>query len=135
MWSAGERSLAGLSTALRTLALQAAFREQTLDQYLPFVLGNRYTHLQTELVLMVSGAVLASIAGAMWGLNSAKGWISGSWLYIPATLVTQLALIPFVDFSRVSGVLVFNLISAVPSVLLNLLLTYRGFHSHRVASA
>jgi len=38
----GERSLAGLSTALRTLALQAAFREQTLDQYLPFVLGNRY---------------------------------------------------------------------------------------------
>src|SRR2546428_603829 len=38
----GQRSLAGLSTTLRTLALQAAFREQTLDQYLPFVLGNRY---------------------------------------------------------------------------------------------
>src|SRR6266705_3409346 len=38
----GQGSLAGLSTTLRTLALQAAFREQTLDQYLPFVLGNRY---------------------------------------------------------------------------------------------
>ena len=38
----GQGSLAGLSTTLRTLALRAAFREQTLDQYLPFVLGNRY---------------------------------------------------------------------------------------------
>jgi long-chain acyl-CoA synthetase len=38
----GERSLAGWSTALRTLGLQAAFRAQTLDQYLPFVLNNRY---------------------------------------------------------------------------------------------
>jgi len=30
------------STALRTLALQASFREQTLEQYLPFILYNRY---------------------------------------------------------------------------------------------
>ena len=28
--------------ALRTLGLQASFREQTLEQYLPFVLHNRY---------------------------------------------------------------------------------------------
>ena len=108
----------------------ALFPEQFL-----FVLGNRYAHLQDELLLMVSGAVLASIAGAMWGLNSAKGWISGSWMYIPATLVTQIALIPFVDFAQVSSVLFFNLISAIPSVLLNLVLSYRGFRSHRFASA
>jgi long-chain acyl-CoA synthetase len=38
----GAESLAGLSTALRTLGLQASFREQTLDQYLPFILENRY---------------------------------------------------------------------------------------------
>jgi long-chain acyl-CoA synthetase len=38
----GKKSLAGLSTALRTLELQAKFREQTLDQYLPFILHNRY---------------------------------------------------------------------------------------------
>ncbi|HJT82399.1 MAG TPA: hypothetical protein VJ719_14490 [Chthoniobacterales bacterium] len=100
-----------------------------------FVLGNRYTHLSGELVWMVAGAVLASIASAMWGLNSAKGWISGSWLYIPATLVTQIALIPFIDFSSVNGVLFFNLISAIPSVLLNMLLSYRGFRNYRGAFA
>ena len=30
------------SKALRTLGLQARFREQTIDQYLPFILENRY---------------------------------------------------------------------------------------------
>jgi long-chain acyl-CoA synthetase len=38
----GEAALTGWSTALRTLGLQATFREQTLDQYLPFILHNRY---------------------------------------------------------------------------------------------
>ncbi|PYV18481.1 MAG: hypothetical protein DMG21_04760 [Acidobacteria bacterium] len=38
----GKNQLAGWSAALRTLGLQASFREQTLDQYLPFVLHNRY---------------------------------------------------------------------------------------------
>ncbi len=38
----GRKSLAGWQSALRTLGLQARFREQTLDQYLPFILHNRY---------------------------------------------------------------------------------------------
>jgi long-chain acyl-CoA synthetase len=38
----GRQSIAGWQSALRTLGLQAKFREQTLDQYLPFILHNRY---------------------------------------------------------------------------------------------
>ena len=38
----GRATLAGLSTALRSLSLQTTFREQVLDQYLPFILHNRY---------------------------------------------------------------------------------------------
>jgi hypothetical protein len=38
----GAESLTGLSTALRATGLQASFREQTLEQYLPFILENRY---------------------------------------------------------------------------------------------
>lgn len=112
------------------IALAAFFPAQFL-----FVLGNRYTHLGAELLLMVSAAVLSSLAGAIWGLNSAKGWISGSWLYIPSTLLTQIALIPFTNFTTVSGVLWFNLISTIPSVLLNLGLSYRGFRSQHTAVA
>ncbi|MGH9436268.1 MAG: SDR family oxidoreductase, partial [Terriglobia bacterium] len=38
----GARPLTEISGALRKLSLQSKFREQTLDQYLPFVLQNRY---------------------------------------------------------------------------------------------
>lgn len=94
-----------------------------------FVLGNQYSHLQRELLLMVGGAVVAALAGTLWALNASKAWIAGSWIYIPLTLATQVALIPFTDFTSVSSVLAFNLLSLLPSLLLNIWLGYRGFRS------
>lgn len=94
-----------------------------------FVLGGKYAHLDRELLLLVGGAVIAAMASTLWSLNAAKAWIAGSWLYIPLTLGTQLALIPFTDFGSVPGVLTFNLISAIPSLLLNIALSYRGFRT------
>jgi len=98
------------------------------NQFL-FVLGNRYAHLHRELLLMIVVAVITALSGTLCLLNASKAWVSGAWLYIPLTLVTQIALIPFTDFSSVAGVLVFNLISAAPSLLLNLALSYRGFRN------
>ncbi|MGI8431097.1 MAG: lipopolysaccharide biosynthesis protein [Chthoniobacterales bacterium] len=92
-----------------------------------FILGNRYSHLQYELLLMVAGATLNMVASTLWALNASRAWIIGSWLYIPLTLTTQVALIPFLDFSTVTGVLTFNLFSAVPSLLLNIGLSFHGF--------
>ncbi len=99
------------------------------------VLGNKYAHLDRELVLMVAGAVASALTGTFWALNSSKAWIAGSWLYIPLTLATQVALIPYTDFSSVRGVLIFNLISALPNLLLNFVLSFRGFRSMRTATA
>jgi hypothetical protein len=98
-----------------------------------FVLGNKYSHLQRELLLMIAGTVMNVLAGALWFLNASKAWVAGAWLYIPLTLATQIALIPYTDFSDVRQVLIFNLISAVPSLLLNIVLSYRGFRSFQSA--
>jgi len=103
------------------------------NQFL-FVLGNRYTHLHRELLLMIGVAVITALGGTLWLLNASKAWIAGAWLYIPLTLATQIALIPFTDFSSVAGVLMFNLISGVPSLLLNLALSYRGFRTFAPAA-
>jgi len=111
-----------LAFSLLVLAGAALFPAQFL-----FVLGNKYAHLGRELLLMVAGAVVAAIAGTLWALNASKAWVSGAWLYVPLTLATQVALIPFTDFSSVAGVLIFNLISQLPSLLLNMALSYRGF--------
>src|ERR1700726_2146522 len=102
------------------------------DQFL-FVLGSKYAHLHRELLLMVGGAVLSALTGTFWALNASKPWVAGSWLYIPLTLATQIALIPYTDFSSVMGVLTFNLISAIPNLLLNIALSYRGFRSFQSA--
>jgi len=104
------------------------------DQFL-FVLGSKYAHLHRELLLMVGGAVLSALTGTFWALNASKAWVAGSWLYIPLTLAAQIALIPYTDFSSVMGVLTFNLISAIPNLLLNIALSYRGFRSFQSAPA
>jgi O-antigen/teichoic acid export membrane protein len=108
-------------------------------QFLPseflFVLGNKYAHLHRELLLMVGGAVIGALTGTFWALNASKAWVSGAWLYIPLTVVTQIALIPYTDFSSVSGVLTFNILSSIPNLLLNIALSYRGFRSLQSATA
>ncbi len=106
----------------------AIFPEQFL-----FLLGNKYFHLHRELLLIVGGAVLSSLAGTFWALNASRAWVAGSWLYIPLTLATQIALVPYTDFSSVKGVLTFNLLSAIPNLLLNIVLSYRGFRSFQSA--
>ncbi|HSP45846.1 MAG TPA: hypothetical protein VLO30_07625 [Chthoniobacterales bacterium] len=100
-----------------------------------FVLGAKYAHLERELGLMVGGAVVGTLTGTFWTLNASKAWIAGSWLYIPLTLATQIALIPVTDFSSVRSVLLFNLLSAMPNLLLNLVLSFRGFATLRVREA
>jgi O-antigen/teichoic acid export membrane protein len=116
--------------SLVILAVATFFPEQFL-----FVLGSKYAHLHRELLLMVGGAVVGALTGTFWALNASKAWVSGAWLYIPLTLATQIALIPYTDFSSVSGVLMFNLLSAVPNLLLNVALSYRGFRSFQPARA
>lgn len=104
------------------------------DEFL-FVLGSKYAHLHRELLLMVAGAVLSALTGTFWALNASKAWVSGAWLYIPLTLGTQIVLIPYTDFSSVTGVLLFNLFSAIPNLLLNIVMSYRGFRSLQPAFA
>jgi O-antigen/teichoic acid export membrane protein len=120
----------GVSLFSAVILAAAAFYP---DQFL-YILGHKYTHLHRELTLMVAAAVLNAIAGTLWALNASKAWVAGSWLYIPLTLATQIALIPFTDFSSVPGVLTFNLFSVIPSLVLNIILSNRGFRAFRAAT-
>lgn len=118
---------AGIAGSVAGISLLILSGAVLLPNEFLLVLGNKYSHLQRELLLMVGGATLNMIASTLWALNASRAWIAGSWLYIPLTLGTQLLLIPFIDFSSVTGVLTFNLCSACPSLLLNIGLSYRGF--------
>ena len=126
---------AAIVGAVAGFSLVVIFAAAFFPEAFLFVLGSKYAHLERELVLMVAGSVATALTGTFWALNSSKAWITGSWLYIPLTLATQAALIPFTDFTTVRGVLIFNLLSATPNLLLNFVLSYRGFRSLRLATA
>jgi len=118
---------AGIVTAVGAFSLVVLGGSILLTTEFLFVLGNKYSHLHRELTLMVAGASVTMMSGTLWCLNASRAWITGSWLNIPLTISSQILLIPFIDFSTVAGVLIFNLLSAVPSLLLNAILSYRGF--------
>jgi O-antigen/teichoic acid export membrane protein len=126
---------AGIVAGVSVFGLSILLGANLFPHEVLLVLGGNYTHLHTELVLMIASAVLSSITATLWALNAARAWVVGSWFYIPLTLVTQIALIPFVDFTSVAGVLTFNLVSTVPNLLLNLVLSCRGFHALQSAPA
>jgi O-antigen/teichoic acid export membrane protein len=125
---------AAIAGGVVTFSLVVLLAAEFFPSEFLFILGNKYAHLHRELLLMVGGAVAGALTGTLWALNASKAWITGAWLYIPLTLATQIALIPYTDFSSVSGVLIFNLLSSIPNLLLNAALSYRGFRSLQLAS-
>src|SRR3954470_5725368 len=63
-----------LAFTLIVIALAALFPNEFL-----LILGNKYAHLQRELLLMVAGAVLSALTGAFWTLNASRAWVAGAW--------------------------------------------------------
>ena len=102
----------------------------TFPQELLWILGNKYSHLQKELFLMVFTAMIYSISSVAWSLNNSRGWIKDSWLIIPSTILVQILLLIILDVSNVKGVIIFGLISALPTLLVNFYLNYKGFSEH-----
>lgn len=104
------------------VALATLFPDQLL-----WILGSKYSHLRSELVLMMLMTASSSIVATMWSLNSSKAWIKHSWLNIPGTLTVQVLLLLLLDISTLDGVLWFGILSVIPTFILNAALTYQGF--------
>jgi O-antigen/teichoic acid export membrane protein len=98
------------------------------DQLL-WILGPKYSHLRSEVVLMMALTSFSSVVGAMWLLNAAKAWVKYTWINIPSVILMQVILLSFLNISTLNGVLWFGVLSLVPTFLLNCGLSYRGLYS------
>lgn len=112
---------AGVLFGLSLMALARFFPDQLL-----WVLGAKYAHLREALFLMMTMTALNAVITGMWALNQTKAWIKYSWLNIPAVLLTQALLLLLLDTRSLDGVLWFGILSLVPTLLLNAMLSYRG---------
>lgn len=91
-----------------------------------FVLGSQYSNLEQEIILMAVSQTVTALSTVLWNINSTKGWIELSWLFPPAIILTQIALLLFLDISTVRGVIIFSTLSIMPASCLNFVMTYKG---------
>jgi O-antigen/teichoic acid export membrane protein len=104
-----------------SVGLFAVFPKQCLS-----VLGAQYSGLRSEGILMAGCAVVSTVAGLLWAINSARAWIVSPLVLIPCTIVVQAAAVSVVNLSTVSGVLLFTIYSCVPSIVLSLWLAVKN---------
>lgn len=102
------------------------------DQFL-WILGSKYSHLRSELIIMALATSFNSLVGLMVSINHSKAWVKHMWVEIPTTLFFQISLLTVLDVSTVRGIVLFSLFSNIPLFLVNAALTYQGFLKQEVA--
>lgn len=84
------------------------------------VLGPQYRGLHRELAWIVGASAVSLVAMASYLLNSARGWVRGVWIGVPATLVTQMALALYVDLSSVRGAVLMQASAFAAPLVINI---------------
>lgn len=65
------------------------------------LLGDDYSNLASELVIVSLGSGLIALGNAWRNLNFARNWVAGSWVFMPATVLWLLIGIFFIDLGNV----------------------------------
>lgn len=89
-----------------------------------FIFGKKYSHLTTELVWLVGGAMMSLVTGVIFKINASRGWVIKWWLFIPVGLITQIVCLFFLDISTVIGVIQYNIILNIPALIMFVYLFY-----------
>jgi O-antigen/teichoic acid export membrane protein len=105
----GYLAISGLS-----VAVIAMFPSQVLS-----VLGRQYSDLRSDGILMAACAVVATVAGLLWAINSSRAWIVSPAILIPCTIAVQAICASMLNLSTVRGVLLLSMYSWVPSIVLS----------------
>lgn len=77
------------------------------------VLGKNYSNLTTEVVLMTISSCVGMAGGITYSVSVSRGWILPPVINIGGNILTQVALLFFLDLSTTKGVLIFSIANAV----------------------
>lgn len=104
----------GLIALLGTAIVGAVY---LLPDLFLWILGDKYSDLQHEVVIMTMGNCLMLISGVAHMMSSSRGIIPNPYLFIATTIVGQVLLLAFVvDYTTLSGVLWFAVFSAMVNI-------------------
>jgi O-antigen/teichoic acid export membrane protein len=84
-----------------------------------FLLGNKFSHLQIELVYSILAACIMLISNAAFSLYTSKGWLMNPWLAICINVVFIVVGALLFNVSTLRGILKFNVFLAITEMLLH----------------
>lgn len=118
------------AVALGTCVVCAGF---LLPGIFIWLIGPNYSHLSSDLGLLLLASCLNLVSGLMWSMHSARKWVFGwgVWFYIAITILVQLACIKLVALETVTGILVFSIYTALALFAVCLVWAFAGFRKDR----
>ncbi|HVT18475.1 MAG TPA: hypothetical protein VHQ90_20145 [Thermoanaerobaculia bacterium] len=115
------------AAALSLLGASLAFPRAFLA-----LLGEHYSGLDSELLLVVAGSGLTLLDGYLVSVNLARSWTRWQGLAVLCLAVTQAGLVHVLPLGTTRGVLSFNLLSAAAAFVLQLAVSILGFTRPRL---
>jgi O-antigen/teichoic acid export membrane protein len=91
------------------------------------VIGQSYSGLHRELVLVVAGSGLTLLGGYAVSLNLARSWTRWETAAVLVLFLSQAALAAVLPLGTTSGILLFNLGTAAVGLALQIAVTWTGF--------
>lgn len=91
------------------------------------LLGQKYSGLESELLLVVCGSGLTLVGGYLVSVNLARSWTRWQGLAVLGLAITQAILVKALPLGTTRGVLTFNLLSSSVGLTLQLAITITGF--------
>jgi len=104
-----------------------------LGRFLPglflWILGPKYSTLRYEVLLVLIGSSLRYLSGSMWVIHSSRRFVYwwNNLSVIALTLLVQVVFLFKGNLGTVRDALMFNIISAAASLLVNILCAFYGF--------
>lgn len=91
------------------------------------VLGEAYSHLNSELVLAVMNAVAAILAGSAWNVNRALGWVRLQPYSVLVIGSVQVIMFVCMDLGTTKEIILFSLVTTFTGCVYQLLVNAIGF--------
>ncbi len=112
-----------------TLAVLIWIFSAVFPEVLIFLIGEKYSHLKSEIPLLVSASCLAFLSNLMWSIAASRKWL---WWWMPAlniggVLFIQILAVINMDLSTTHNVLVLSLLVNAFAVIHKIIISIYGF--------
>lgn len=83
------------------------------------ILGDKYAGLSKELILLLVGSTISSMAGNSFYLSNNRGWVINPFIPIVVSIASICIGVSVLKISSLEGVLIFNILIAIPQFIVH----------------